>query len=482
MRLLMSSLMLAAAAAESLAIIDVDGATVRIADWSTRTWTTPPQWDADLLETAGVWRAASAGRVCALATGGVGPGAPAAKQKRERSGCVARLSATHVARPWRAVCDDDNDADDALSSVDRVVVAPGRPRSGTTWLLEHFEGAAAARRGDGGAPLATRSETNYLQQGDVRAAYLGQFANVGEATRGLFQKGMWALEWPLYPWRVRALLGAKRRAVKAVLVVRDEAPRARSRREKFKKNSPLLGARDVAAAEKFAACAGAAYANATGLRVAGAFPTREWLCALWRLPDAAFYAADLRLAAECTADAVGACRDLHARSAGAANLWSLSLLRWAKALGPRNVFLAKYEAAVANYSSYREALERFAGVGPLAVLPPRKQGAAARSKFDVRLEGLRGVSDAEIAAHLSTPHVAGSPLASLWCPAAAPSEGRGKWPGDALPPLAAEAACPAEPAPRRERRRGPARPAAARVMDQARAISRGNRRRRRAPR
>ena len=112
----------------------------------------------------------------------------------------------------------------------------------------------------------------------------------------------------------------------------------------------------------------------------------------------------------------------------------------------------------------------------------RKQGAAARSKFDVRLEGLRGVSDAEVAAHLSTPHVAGSPRATLWCPAAAPSEGRGTWPGDALPPLAAEAACPAEPAPRRERRRGPARPAAARVMDQARAISRGNRRRRRAPR
>ena len=35
MRLLLSSLMLAAAAAESLEIIDVDGATVRIADWST---------------------------------------------------------------------------------------------------------------------------------------------------------------------------------------------------------------------------------------------------------------------------------------------------------------------------------------------------------------------------------------------------------------------------------------------------------------
>merc|ERR1711965_385477 len=99
--------------------------------------------------------------------------------------------------------------------------------------MEHFTLSAAARRGSEGAELATRSETNYLKKGDRYSDYLALFDGVGAATVGLAQKGLWAIEWPLLPWKVRAFLGAKRRRVRAVLVVRNEGPRRRSAKKKF---------------------------------------------------------------------------------------------------------------------------------------------------------------------------------------------------------------------------------------------------------
>jgi hypothetical protein len=249
-----------------------------------------------------------------------------------------------------------------------------------------------------GARLAYRAETRYEVTGDVGAHFLSLFENFGSATKALFHKGIFK-NWadPHVPWKIRAFhaANARGRVVKIAAILRDSIYRRASANKKFHRKlaSRVDGGNWSVVHERLNACLGRVYAGAIetlkgkdAVPVA-AFPNSDWYCAIWLLPTAALFEADLY--------AAGQCFDLHKNVAksflaletqknkqdAAAELWVLPLLRWAKALGSENVYVVKYENAVKYYSEHRAALEEWAAIGPLGtkdrfnntLVPPQLQ-------------------------------------------------------------------------------------------------------------